>query len=208
MATAALDSTHDVTDLRTILRSALVLGLIESALVLAVSVVNRSLEGTVDRAISAVIVAIGLAIVLFWPGRVTRARTIDGIAAAAGIGLAATVVYLVVDVTLLQWIGTYTNRWREIGGGSNWWYHPVWWMVGTFLPWMGAWVLANQARRQGDHAVPAACILVAVLTAVVGAACAALGFPGAGWNVPTFAVAALPASALAVIVSGLGGSRR
>ena len=37
-------------------------------------------------------------------------------AGAAGIGLAAAGVYLLVDVSLLQPIGTYTNRWREIGG--------------------------------------------------------------------------------------------
>ena len=50
--------------------------------------------------------------------------------------------------------GTYTNRWLEIGGGSNWWYHPVWWMVGTFIPWMGAWLLANRTARTSGRPRP------------------------------------------------------
>ena len=82
------------------------------------------------------------------PGIWTRALTIEGIAGAAGIGLGAAFVFLLIDVVLLQNIGTYTNRWWQIGG-SNWWYHPIWWMVGTFLPWIGAWILANQAARNG-----------------------------------------------------------
>ena len=89
------------------------------------------------------------------PGIWTRARTIEGIAGAAGIGLGAAFVFLLVDVVLLQNIGTYTNRWWQIGG-SNWWYHPIWWMVGTFLPWLGAWILANQAERNGRISAPAA----------------------------------------------------
>ena len=81
-------------------------------------------------------------------GHLDPARTIEGIAGAAGIGLGAAFVFLLLDVVLLQNIGTYTNRWWQIGG-SNWWYHPIWWMVGTFLPWFGAWILANQAARNG-----------------------------------------------------------
>ena len=90
---------------------------------------------------------------------------------AAGIGLAATGVFLLLDVMLLQNIGTYTDRWYAIGGGSNWWYHPVWWMAGTFLPWMGAWILANQTARNGRPSVGVAFLTVvglAVLSAVVG----------------------------------------
>lgn len=209
MATAAtLENTApDTTALPVVLRAALILGIIESVFVLAISLVNRMMEGSIDRAICAVLLVIGVSIVLFWPGRVTRARTIEGISAAAGIGLGATLVYMMIDVAFLQLIGTYTNRWAEVGGGSNWWYHPVWWMVGTFLPWMGAWVLANQTRKSGAPSVPGAIVLTAVLTVIVGVLAVVTHFPTAGWNVPTFGVAIIPASALAVIVSGMGGSR-
>jgi hypothetical protein len=113
------------------------------------------------------------------------------------------VVFLLVDVVLLQKIGTYTNRWRAIGGGSNWWYHPVWWMVGTFLPWMGAFILSNQAAR-GGASVGKAAALVAVLALAFGALGVVLHVPYAGWNLATFAVAVLPALAAATAITGLG----
>ena len=69
-------------------------------------------------------------------------------------------------MTLLQNIGTYGHRWYDFGGGSNWWYHPVWWMAGTFLPWMGAWILANQLVK-GAASSPVGAFGLAVACAVV-----------------------------------------
>jgi hypothetical protein len=109
---------------------------------------------------------------------------------------------------VLQPIGTYTNRWWEVGGGSNWWYHPVWWMVSSLLSWLGAWVVANHAVRRNDDSVVMPAVLVAAFTVALGALAAILGFPGAEWHVATFAVAVLPALALSTLVSGLAGSRR
>ncbi|MGH7526570.1 MAG: hypothetical protein ACREMX_07680, partial [Gemmatimonadales bacterium] len=122
------------------------------------------------------------------------------------IGLAAAVVFLLIDVVLLQNIGTYTNRWHEIGG-SNWWYHPVWWMVGTFLPWMGAWILANQAARTGRVSVPAAFGTAVAFALVAAIAAVLVGFPGARWTLATFGVAFLPGLALATALSSLGIKR-
>jgi hypothetical protein len=141
------------------------------------------------------------------PGLWTRARTIEGIAGAAGIGLAAAVVFLLVDVSILQPIGTYSHRWRDIGGGSNWWYHPVWWMVGTYLPWMGAWILANQTTNSGAPSVPGLLISSIALTVVSAVAGILLHVPGAGWNLPTLAIAFLPGLALATIASLMGARR-
>src|SRR3954469_13866628 len=131
-----LRADHDLTGVPAIVRGSVKLGLLESAVVLVISLVSRLLpNGALQTAALAVIVLIGLAVVTLLPGLWTRPRTIEGIAGAAGIGLGASVVFLLLDVMLLQNIGTYTNRWYQIGGGSNWWYHPVWWMVGTFIPW-------------------------------------------------------------------------
>lgn len=201
------DSAHDLTDVPRIVRYSVQLGIIQSVVVFLVSLANRFLEGTADAAATGVLVAIGAVATIFLPGLWTRARSIEGIAGAAGIGLGAALAYLVLDVVLLQPLGTYTNRWYEVGGHSNWWYHPVWWMVGSYLSWMGAFILSNQAARRGSASLGGAIGLVAVLAAVLGAAAAAMHFPGAGWNVPTFAVAVLPALALGTIVSGLGGAR-
>jgi hypothetical protein len=116
-------------------------------------------------------------------------------------------VFLLLDVMLLQNIGTYTNRWLEIGGGSNWWYHPVWWMVGTFLPWMGAWILANQVDRKGRPSPMNGLVTAFALALIIGALAVLLRFPGARWTLATFAVAFLPALVLATIASGIANRR-
>jgi hypothetical protein len=199
--------TAENTEIPVVVRGSIILGVIQSVAVLVVSLINRSLEGTADAALTGVVVAVGVVICAFIPGVWTRARSIDGIATAAGIGLGAALVYMVIDVTLLQNIGTYTNRWWQIGGHSNWWYHPVWWMVSSYLSWLGAFILANQAAKNGEHSLPGAVILTAILAVLVGAVATVTGFPGAGWNVGTFAVAVLPALALGTLVSGLGARR-
>jgi hypothetical protein len=203
---AELHGDHDVTDVPSIVRGAVLLGLFESAIVLLFSLASRFLAGPVETAVLAMLLLLGLAPVTLLPGIWTRARTIEGIAGAAGIGLGATFVFLLVDVVLLQNIGTYTNRWWQIGA-SNWWYHPVWWMAGTFLPWLGAWLLANQAERNGRISAPAAFLTAAgfaVAAAIVGIL---VGFPGADWNLPTFGLAFLPGLALATALSALGTRR-
>jgi hypothetical protein len=209
MATAAtLDHSTDQTDLPLIVRGAVILGAIQSVLVLAVSLVNRGLEGTPDTIVTGVLVALGIGICCVLPAIWIRPRTIDGIAAASGIGLGAALVFLVIDVILLQRIGTYTNRWWAVGGMSNWWYHPVWWMVSAYLSWLGAWVFANQFRARGASSLAGAIVLVAALAVACGALAALVGFPGAAWSLPTFVVAVLPALALATLISGFAGSRR
>ena len=207
MTSAVQNSTSaDYTEVPFVVRSGTILGLLQSVLVFAFSLASRLLEGTPELIVRAIIVVFGLAATSLLPGIWTRARRIEGIAGAAGIGLMATAVYLLVDSLLLQHIGTYTDRWLAIGGGSNWWYHPVWWMAGTYLSWMGAWALANQADRGGASPLMAL-ITALVLTIIVGALAVVIGVPLAGWNLGTFAVAFLVGIALTVLVTGLGGKR-
>jgi hypothetical protein len=207
MSTAAeLHGEYDLTNVPAIVRGSVILGLLESAAVLLFSLINRLLEGPVETILLALLLLAGIAAVTLLPGIWTRPRTIEGIAGAAGIGLGAAFVFLMVDVVLLQNIGTYTNRWWEIGG-SNWWYHPIWWMVGTFLPWLGAWILANQLERNGRTSAVAAYGMAAALGVVVAVVAVLVGFPGAGWSLATFGVAFLPGLALATAISGLGARR-
>ncbi|HEY8257891.1 MAG TPA: hypothetical protein VIG08_09560 [Gemmatimonadales bacterium] len=203
-----LHATQDVTDVPSIVRGAIKLGLIESVAVLLFSLASRFLpKGPVETVVLAIILFAGLAAVALLPGLWTRARSIEGIAGSAGMSLAAAVVFLLIDAAVLQNIGTYTNRWYEIGGGSGWWYHPVWWMAGTFISWMGAWLLANGTARAGQPSAPVAfgtaigCTIIAAIIGVV------LGVPGAGWNLATFGVAFLPGIALATALSSLGSRR-
>jgi hypothetical protein len=198
---------YDATAVPSIVIGSIKLGLIEAVLVLLFSLASRFLGGVLETIICAIILLIGLAAVTMLPGLWIRPRTIEGIAGAAGVGLGAAGVFLLVDVVLLQNIGTYTARWYDVGGGSNWWYHPVWWMVGTFLPWMGAWILANQTvRRGGPSAVTGFGIAVA-LSVVMAVLAVLLGFPGAHWTLATFALAFVPGLVLATVVSAIGERR-
>lgn len=194
---------YDLTSVPAIVQGSVKLGLLESILVLLFSLVSRFLGGPLEILLGAVILVVGLALVTMLPGLWTRPLTIEGIAGAAGIGLGATVVYLLVDVILLQNIGTYSHRWLAVGGGSNWWYHPVWWMVGTFLPWMGAWILANQTERDGRPTPATGLAIALILSALLGMAAVLIRFPGAGWNLATFGVAFMPALALTTLLSAM-----
>ena len=208
MASAVQPDAHvDTTHLPLIIRGSIILGLIQAVAVLLVSVINKAIVGTTDTLLTGAVIAIGAALTIVLPAVWTKARSIEGISGAAAIGLGATIMFLILDVAILQPLGTYTNRWHEIGGHSNWWYHPVWWMAGTFLSWMGAFIFANQAARRGSASALSVLGLVAILTAVCGAVAAAVGFPGAGWNLPTFAVAVLPALALGTALSSVGTAR-
>ncbi len=200
------DSGTDLTDLPYVLRSAVTLGVITAVVVVAMSFITRFLAGAAEFGLGALVLVAGLTAVTFLPGSWTRPRTIEGIAGAAGIGLAASVVFLVIDVSALQTTGIYTNRWHEIGGGSNWWYHPVWWMVGTFLPWMGAQILASQARS-GAVSIAKGMVTALALSIVCWVLAVLLHFPGAGWNLGSFGVAFLPGVTLAAVLGALGGRR-
>jgi hypothetical protein len=205
--TADARDEYDLTAVPAIVLGSIWLGLTEAVAVLLFSLASRFLGGALETLVCAIIVVAGLGAVTMLPGLWVRPRTIEGLAGAAGIGLGASVVFLLVDVILLQNIGTYTSRWYAVGGGSNWWYHPVWWMVGTFLPWMGAWILANQLTR-GRQPSPGLGLAIAFgLGVVLALAAILLGFPGARWSLATFAVAFLPGLALAVVITGIGERR-
>jgi hypothetical protein len=203
----AMDAGHDRTDLPNILRSGIALGLVQSALIALFGFLQPRIAGTLELVVCGLILILGLAVTITLPGLWTRARTLEGIAGAGGIGFTAAIVFLIIDVAVFQPFGLYTNRWLAIGGGSNWWYHPVWWMVGTYLTTMGAWVLANQTAKNGQ---PNPLILVLgafVLSAIVLAIGSLIGFPGAHWSLGAFAVAILPALAVYVVFSGIGAKR-
>jgi hypothetical protein len=202
-AAVGVSPSSDRTDVPHVVRCGIRLGVLESALVAGFGVTSRALSGAAELGLEAVILLLGLVATVVLPGRWTRARTIEGIAGAAGIGLAAAGVFMVIDIALLQPVGLYTNRWLEIGGGSNWWYHPVWWMVGTYLAWMGAWVLANQAARSGEGSPPALVAGTLVLAAGFVALGIMIGVPGASVGLGSFAVGVLPALALLVAISRL-----
>jgi hypothetical protein len=113
------------------------------------------------------------------------------------MGLWAALVFSAVDIVLLRPVKAYPWTWDAVGGGSSWWYLPVWWMLGTFLAWMGG-VLTASGRSDATLARTAAPALIgaAILTAVARGAGLDGTLPvvaGAGFAVslPVLAIVAL-----------------
>ena len=192
--TATTASAVDRSDFPHVLRSGTKTGLAVAAGVVLFVIVSRLLPaGTALVALETVLVlATGLAAALL-PARWAAPRTAEGVAGAAAIGLFGTVVFSVVDIVVLRTVNAYPWTWDAVGGGSTWWYLPIWWMLGTFVAWMGGLRAAGQGEA---GAVRAAVPLVAgalVLAAVARLAGAPGAFPvltGAGLVVSLAALAA------------------
>ncbi len=170
MSATATPLAVERSDFRTVTLSGAKLGVATGVAVVLVVAASRlvpdmaGLRGGVEALI---VVVAGLA-AGFLPGQWTGARTSEGIAGAAAVGLVGTIVFSAIDIVLLRPFKAYPWSWDAIGGGSTWWYLPVWWMVGTFLAWMGAIVIAGAATR-GDATLLRRAVPVVVATIVLAA---------------------------------------
>src|SRR5213079_3031949 len=106
--------------------------------------------------VEALVVLAAAVVAAFFPAQWTAARGTEGIAGAAAVGLVGTVVFSAIDIVLLRPFQAYPWTWDAIGGGSTWWYLPIWWMLGTFLAWTGGIVSAARAARGETSLVRAA----------------------------------------------------
>jgi len=147
-------ATADRSEFRHILVSGAIVGAVTAAAVVLFLLASRVLPaGIVSSLALMIIVLAGGVLVAFLPGFFAAARTVQGVASAAAIGLWGTIVFMAIDIILLRPFKAYPWTWDNIGGGSTWWYLPIWWMLGTFLAWMGAIVTAGRAARGGDTAI-------------------------------------------------------
>jgi hypothetical protein len=171
-----------------------------TAVVLFLLVSRFAPEGGVRRGLEALVVLLAGVLVSLLPGRWTAARHAEGIAGAAAIGLWGTIVFMAIDIVLLRPVKAYPWTWDAIGGGSTWWYLPIWWMLGTFLAWMGAIITAAQAVRGEATLVRTAApaivgaVLLVTVARLVGLQLALPVQAGAGF---TIALAVLAVVALA-----------
>jgi hypothetical protein len=110
------------------------------------------------------------------------------------VGLVGTVVFSAIDIVLLRPFKAYPWTWDAIGGGSTWWYLPIWWMLGTFLAWMGGIVTAA-----GGEATLARRALPAVAGAIIVAAIGRLAGVSVAFPVVTGAAFTLVLAALALV---------
>ncbi|HXM38528.1 MAG TPA: hypothetical protein VN908_07690 [Gemmatimonadales bacterium] len=171
-ATSTTPTTIDRSDFRHILVSGTKVGVAMAGAVIVFLAVSRLVPAGTVRALlqTIVVLAAGVAASLL-PAYWATARTTQGIASAAAIGLWGTIVFMAIDIILLRPFHAFPWTWDAIGGGSTWWYLPIWWMLGTFVAWMGGLVTAGRAAPGGAGDVS---IQALALPLVIGAAVLAL----------------------------------
>lgn len=200
----AAHGAFDRSDFRTVTLGGAAVGLVAGVAVVAFLAASRSVPETAGARglVEALIVLAAGALVAFLPATWTAPRGADGIAGAAAIGLVGTIVFSAIDIILFRPFKAYPWTWDAIGGGSTWWYLPVWWMLGTFLAWMGGIVTAAAAPPGGGATTLAGRALPVVIATVIGAAVARLlafgiALPVATGGAFTVAIAAFAIVALA-----------
>ena len=203
MSATAAPVASDRSDFRTVTVGGAKIGVATAVAVVAFLAASRlvpivaGLRGGVK---SLVVLAAGMA-VAFLPATWTAARSTEGIAGAAAIGLVGTVVFSAIDIAVLRTFKAYPWTWDAIGGGSTWWYLPIWWMLGTFLAWMGGIVTAAgtaAGAASGEATLPRR-VLPVVAGTIIVAAVARLAGASVAFPVVTGAAFALVLAALALV---------
>ena len=199
MSATAAPAASDRSDFRTVTVGGAKLGVATAVAVVAFLAASRLVPltaGLRDGVGALIVLAAGL-VVTFLPAQWTAARSTEGIAGAAAMGLVATVVFSALDIVLLRPFKAYPWTWDAIGGGSTWWYLPVWWMLGTFLAWMGGIVTAASGEATlARRALPAVAGTIMV-TAIGRLAGVPVALPVATGGAFTVLLAALALVALA-----------
>jgi hypothetical protein len=176
MTTSAVP-TPDRSDFRNVLMGGTLVGGITGIGVVAFVAMSRLLSpGAARDILESVLVLVGAVAVSLLPGQRAVSRTAEGVAGAAAIGLWGTVVFMAIDIVLLRPFKAYPWTWDAIGGGSSWWYLPIWWMLGTFLAWMGGWLTAARNAR-GAASLAQVAVPVVAGAVVLTAAGRAFGCP-------------------------------
>jgi hypothetical protein len=201
MTAGTAPATTDRSDFRHILISGARVGAAIGAAVIAYLLVSRLVPAGIAQALLQTAIVLAAAVsATFLPAHWTTARSAQGIAGAAAVGLWGTIVFMAIDIILLRPLKAYPWTWDAVGGGSTWWYLPIWWMLGTFVAWLGGLVTAARARRGGNTSIRALAlplVLGAVGFAIgIGLGQVRLGLPvaaGGGFTVIliVFAVVAI-----------------
>jgi hypothetical protein len=177
MSSSAVPAAADRSDLRNVLRSGAKVGGLTAVAVVAYLALFRFIPaGTVREVVLGLLVLAAAVATSLWPGTLAAARNVEGIAGAAAIGLWGAVVFSVIDIAVLRPFKAYPWTWDAIGGGSSWWYIPVWWMLGTFVAWMGGLLTAGRNAR-GEATMTSIAAPVVIGGVILAGAGKALGCP-------------------------------
>lgn len=150
MTTAAEPMAVDRADVRTIVGGGVKLGILTAVGVVAFALLVRAMSGNTETLVLSLLVLTGGVVFGYLPALWTRPRSADGIAWCTLLGLLGAVAFTVLDVVLLRPLSVYHWTWDAIGGGSGFWYIPVWWMGSAFLAWLGGMVVAYAAQGGRD----------------------------------------------------------
>ncbi len=152
-------ATVDRSEFRHVLLSGTIVGAATAVAVILFLLVSRLLPAGLGTSVLLMIIVLAGGVgAAFLPGFFAASRTTQGVASAAAMGLWGTIVFMAIDIILLRPLRAYPWTWDAVGGGSTWWYLPIWWMLGTLLAWMGAIVTAGRAARGGDPSIRALAI--------------------------------------------------
>ncbi len=156
MTAGTAAATTDRSDFRHILGSGTRVGAAVGAAVIAYLLVSRRVPAGIAQALIQTAVVLAAAVTAsLMPAQWTTARSTEGVAGAAAVGLWGTIVFMAIDIILFRPFKAYPWTWDAVGGGSTWWYLPIWWMLGTFSAWMGGLYTAGRAARGGSTSVAA-----------------------------------------------------
>ena len=163
MTAGTAPASTDRSDFRHILGSGTKLGVaVGTAVIIYLGISRLVPAGVVQALVQTAVVLAAAVAASFLPAQWTTARGTQGIAGAAAVGLWGTIVFMAIDIIVLRPLKAYPWTWDAVGGGSTWWYLPIWWMLGTFVAWMGGMVTAGRAARGGPTS------LIALATPVLG----------------------------------------
>jgi len=153
MTTSAAPTTTDRSDFRTVMIAGAKTGALIGLAVVAFLIVTRALGPGAARAVLQTLIVLAAATAAaFLPPFWAAPRSTEGVAGSAAIGLWGTIVFSVIDIALFRPLRAYPWTWDAVGGGSTWWYLPMWWMLGTYLAWLGG-LLWAQRQRGGEVSI-------------------------------------------------------
>jgi len=164
--TARAEPAIERSDARTLVRGGVLLGIATTVGVVLFALLSRGMEGVAETVVQSALILVGGAVFAYWPAAVVRPKTVDGISWAALTGLLGALTFTVFDAAVLRPLSVYDWTWDSIGGGSGFWYIPVWWMGSAVLAWLGAWVAAGSGVGE-DRARLAATAAQTVVVALV-----------------------------------------
>lgn len=155
MTSAAQAHPASETDWRIIVSSGAKMGAVTAIGVVLFALLSRGLAGSAETLVQGLLLMAGIGVFAFGPSMLFRPRDVDSIAWVAMIGLLGALFFTVIDTALLRPFDLYHWTWDAIGGGSGFWYIPVWWMGAAVLAWLGAWTVAIHGRK-GEPNIPVA----------------------------------------------------